>query len=141
MALEGHVKPVLRITFHPLAIMQQLAVKIIFAGYHTSPLKSCIPSLSPRRLLAGHIIVWSGRYFKPVKTLSAHEAKVTSLNINAGSFPNLDKGLERAAINRIVLTLPERKKNMDIILQLSHMIEPSSLYTSRSNNKHAMEVE
>ncbi|KAL9373646.1 hypothetical protein Peur_033266 [Populus x canadensis] len=40
--------------FHPLAIMQQLAVKIIFAGYHTSPLKSCIPSLSPKKA-----VVWS----------------------------------------------------------------------------------
>uniref|UniRef100_A0A6N2N5D2 Uncharacterized protein n=1 Tax=Salix viminalis TaxID=40686 RepID=A0A6N2N5D2_SALVM len=47
-------------------------------------------------------IQWlSCRYFKPVKTLSAHEAKVTSLNIpnldkqgnfpNFPNFPNLDK--------------------------------------------------
>ena len=30
--------------------------------------------------------VWSARDFKPIKTLSGHEAKVTSLDITEGQF-------------------------------------------------------
>lgn len=35
--------------------------------------------------------VWSGRDFKPVKTLPGHEAKVTASDISAGNFGNLNK--------------------------------------------------
>lgn len=33
--------------------------------------------------------VWSGRDFKPVKTLSGHEAKVTSLDVLGGRISTL----------------------------------------------------
>ncbi|KAL9336213.1 hypothetical protein Peur_070701 [Populus x canadensis] len=98
--------------------MQQLAVKIIFAGYHTSPLKSCNPKFEPQEgcylVTSSYDMtakVWSGRYFKPVKTLSAHEAKVTSLNINACNFPNLDK----CYIPKVLIILPLRMNYLSFV--------------------------
>lgn len=37
--------------------------------------------------------IWSARDFKPVKTLSGHEAKVTSLDVAGGKFVVLVKNV------------------------------------------------
>ena len=38
--------------------------------------------------------IWSSRDFKPVKTLSGHEAKVTSLDVSGGKYIVLVKNVD-----------------------------------------------
>ncbi|KAI5560350.1 hypothetical protein BDE02_16G041500 [Populus trichocarpa] len=162
MALEGHVKPVLGISFSPFGYHAATGSEDNICWISYQPTQILYPKFEPQEgcylVTSSYDMtakVWSGRYFKPVKTLSAHEAKVTSLNINAvvGVDAEILRGLERGAINRIFLTLPERKKNVKLLflstvqIPNGHHIATVShdrtikLYTSRSNDKHAMEVE
>ncbi|KAL4347230.1 hypothetical protein GQ457_17G020740 [Hibiscus cannabinus] len=79
LALEGHVKPVLGVSFSP-------------NGYHLATAHSNLISQVKFEPQEGHYLVtasydmtakvWSGRDFMPVKSLPGHEAKVTASDIS-----------------------------------------------------------
>lgn len=102
LALEGHVKPVLGISFSPngyhLAtggedntcriwdLRKKKSLYIIPAHANLISQVKFEPQEGYFLLTASYDMtakVWSSRDFKPVKTLSGHEAKVTSLDVVA----------------------------------------------------------
>ncbi|KAJ6304196.1 hypothetical protein OIU77_017964 [Salix suchowensis] len=113
---EGHLDCLARIGFHPSG--KYLGTTRFDKTWRLKYRFWCGAEKPCQTGSWNHLFIqWlSCRYFKPVKTLSAHEAKVTSLNI-----PNLDKqvvgadaktprGLEKAEINKIFLTLSSRRE-------------------------------
>ncbi|XP_012085943.2 U4/U6 small nuclear ribonucleoprotein PRP4-like protein [Jatropha curcas] len=102
LALEGHVKPVLGINFSPngyhLAtggedntcriwdLRKKKSLYIIPAHANLISQVKFEPQEGYYLVTASYDMtakVWSGRDFKPVKTLSGHEAKVTSLDVGS----------------------------------------------------------
>jgi U4/U6 small nuclear ribonucleoprotein PRP4 len=100
LALEGHVKPILGISFSPngyhLATGGEDNTCRIWdirkkKSLYTIPAHSNLISQVKFESQEGYFLVtashdmtakvWSGRDFKPVKTLSGHQAKVTSLDV------------------------------------------------------------
>ncbi|GFY96178.1 WD-40 repeat family protein [Actinidia rufa] len=105
LALEGHVKPVLGISFSPngyhLAtggedntcriwdLRKRKSLYIIPAHSNSISQVKFEPQEGYFLVTASFDTtakVWSSRDFKPVKTLSGHEARVTSLDVGGGEF-------------------------------------------------------
>ncbi|KAK8508550.1 hypothetical protein V6N12_044467 [Hibiscus sabdariffa] len=91
LALEGHVKPVLGVGFSPngyhLATGGEDNTCRIWdlrkkKSLYIIPAHSNLISQVKFEPQEGYYLVWSGRDFKPVKSLPGHEAKVTASDIS-----------------------------------------------------------